>query len=125
MIANFLELTEINSFFEKLGYSGPVKDPVFGDDGTVYWYRKVPGTVRHQFVVKRWVLRPGFPPSYEVEMVYETSGGVWAENKFYGVTEKQLLENLSGFETLLANSIKSMGGNPLHYQFDYEGDLND
>lgn len=106
-------------YLKEKEFTGPVPDGIYPDEA-IYWYRKVPGTERHQFIVKRW----SFPrmnngrPSYEVEMTYETELGIWATTKFYGISEDELLNVLPDLESRLKNALPAMRANLMHYQFD-------
>lgn len=111
----------VQMFMKEMGYSEQTADPIHAHAGVVYWYRKVPDTKHHQFVVRMW---PGingkFMPSFEVEMTYETRNEVWANTKYYGLTYTQLCANLNRLEGCLKASLVHMDANPLHYQYDGE-----
>lgn len=109
-------------FLKSKGYGLETRDPIYGNDGVVYWYRKVPGTESHQFIIRRW------PPankglmslaySYEVEMCYETQDGIWAVTKYYGLTYTGLCANLDRLENCLKKSLGPMDADTLSYQYD-------
>lgn len=108
-------------FLSSKGYGQPTPDPIYRNDGVVYWYRTVPKTKKQQFVIRKWPpMQFGKAPSYELEMCYETRNGVWANTKFYGLTYTQLCANLDRLEGCLKQSLLYMDANPLHYRFDGE-----
>lgn len=110
----------IYDFLIQQGYQGPVND-AYGKK--VYWHRTIPGVKRHQYIVYEWTLptfNGGFSPMFEVEMTYETKGGIWAQLKFYSLNETDLKQHLNDLEGRLKETIVRMGGNPEHYRLDGE-----
>lgn len=112
-------MINVELFLKEQGYSDPVPDPIYRPEATI-WYKRVSGTVKHQVEVKQWKsLNPNkFEFSYEVEMTYETKHGVWANTKFYGLSEEDLLKLLPQLELRLKHSLVFMGANPVHYRYD-------
>lgn len=105
------------------GYSGQIKDPVYGKDGVINWYKRVPGTNLHQFLIRMWPpLKTGWEsesrPTFEIEMTYETRAEIWARTKFYGLSFTELTANLERLEGCLKSTLMCMDANLLHYNFD-------
>ena len=113
----------IDSFLKKQGYGERQPDPIYAKDGVVYFYRRVPGTDGHQFIVRMWppITKDNYVvhsvETFEVEMTYETRGQIWATTKYYGLSENDLRKHLSRLESCLKQSLLYMDANPLHYQF--------
>lgn len=109
-------------YLTEKGYLNHHPDPI-NREAMVY-YKKMPGTKKHQLEVKEW------PPfnvgnvqkkhSYDVEMTYETEFGIWATTKFYGLDADELKNMLPTLEDRLAKSLVCMGANPMHYRYDGE-----
>lgn len=108
----------IDEFLKAAGYGEQVKDPVYGKDGVVYWYKKVPETVHHQVVVRMWpAVGQVAEPTFDVEMTYETRNEIWAQTRFYGLAEEDLVEELHRLEGCMKQALLYMDANPIHYQF--------
>jgi hypothetical protein len=105
----------VHDFLKERGYKGPVEDSF--KDQTVYFYRKVPDTT-HQWVVYDHSLtyKNTDHHGYSIEMTYETYDGIWANTKFYGLTEEQLRDKIEELEHGLYESVSIMGGNREDYQ---------
>jgi hypothetical protein len=107
-------MSTVHEYLNARGYSGPSKDNF--KEHVVYFHRRAPSTT-HQWIVREWVLPfQGGHLSYEVEMIFETEGELWATIKFYSVSEAELLEKLPLLEERLLASVPSMGGRPKHYR---------
>lgn len=112
----------VEQFLREHGYLNNHPDPTHRE-ATIY-YKKMPGTIKHQIAVREW---PAFPHAsfaskvtYEVEMTYETAHGIWAMTKFYGLDAGRLMDSLLMLEERLKNSLIYMGANPGHYRQDKE-----
>lgn len=104
----------IDEYLKRWDYIGPIAET----GNTVYWYKKMPNTMRHQIIVRQWKLLDNSNFSYEIEMTYETKGDIWATVKFYGLNEETLKVNLRKLALRLQQSLVGMGANPQHYRYD-------
>lgn len=105
-----------HTFLKDRGYTGPVKEPYKYD--SVSFYKRVPGTC-HQWIVREHSIDiPGRPHhhSFEVEMIFETTGHIWANTHYYGLSEHALIENLQALEQSLYSAVVPMGGSASDYQ---------
>ncbi len=105
----------IHDFLKERGYKGPVNDQF--KDYAVYFYRRVPDTTHQWVVYEHCVPFKGQEHrSYSVEMVYETYGGIWAKNEFYGISEEDLKSKIEELEEGLYSAVSPMGGNKEDYR---------
>ncbi len=105
----------VKEFLNDQGYVGPIKDQ-FKED-SVYYHRKVDGT-NHQIQVYHHTLEHMFNIShiFDVEITFECTNGIWVNNKFYSMSERELMAKLPELATRLYNTVEVMGGNKDTYE---------
>lgn len=101
------------------GYSDFHPDPIYKREA-VYCWKSIKGTVKQSISVQRWNAIERMPVSYTVEICFESKKGIWVKVQYYGLSEKELLPNLSRIERNLKRSIPALDGNSKHYGYSGE-----